>query len=91
MRWACRPRRDRVSVVTFRPDDVVMGENGALFLVEADRYSGRVHFVPFMAIAAEQHFPPSGATLLCRTVDGRRLPVLDIDGEMYAVQKPDAS
>lgn len=74
----------------FRDQDVVIGDNGNLFLVEHDGKQ-RLRYVPIIPIAHAQHFPPTGATLLCRTVDGRRLPVVDLDGEMYAVQKPGAS
>lgn len=72
----------------FQPDDVVMGANGNLYLVEADRYNGRPHFVPLIPIAAAQHNPPEGAVLIRRHVDGKPLPVLNLgDGELYAVKR----
>lgn len=68
--------------------DIVLNPlTGRLLLAEYDKYAKRVQFTEYMPIGAESQDAPAGAVLVCRTVDGKRVPVTDFgDGEMYSVR-----
>lgn len=69
-----------------RNGDVVM-KDGRFFLAEFDRFAKRIEWVPLLPIGASQSSPPDGAVLVCRVVDGKPLPVIDIgSGDLLSIR-----
>lgn len=69
----------------WRSGDVVLSPGGGLWLARWDRYARTVRWSELIPVGAEQAQAPG--TLVCRDVDGERLPVVSLtDGDLLAVR-----